>query len=232
MSQTAALYHLQTLDSQIDTIRKRLDEIARLLSQDDVLQAAQIALTNAEQSHIKWHARQTELELERASVQEEVKDTETRLYSGKISNPRELTDLQDKLAELNRRSESLEEPILEAMLAVEADTTTVEQAQKALDRVVNERSHQFGELDKEQTTFSEQLTQLLAETEQERSHINIQHLEIYDQLRQRPGGLAVTLLKGDECGVCGVELTSQMAQRVRRGDVLTCPTCNRILHVQ
>jgi predicted nucleic acid-binding Zn-ribbon protein len=97
---------------------------------------------------------------------------------------------------------------------------------------MSERSHQFGELDKEQKTLSEQLTQLLVETEQERSHINIQHLELYDQLRRRPGGLAVTLLKGDECGACSIELASQMARRVRRGDVLTCPTCNRILHVQ
>ncbi|MBN1313435.1 MAG: hypothetical protein JXB30_18655 [Anaerolineae bacterium] len=232
MSQTAALYHLQTLDSQIDTIRTRLSEIAELLSQDDVVRTAQNTLTAAEQSHLKWHTRQTELELERSTLQEEAKVAEKRLYSGRVLNPRELTDLQDKLAELNRRIEALEEPILEAMLAIEENSQHIEQARSQFEHVMSEQSHQFGELDKEQTVLSSQLDQLLAETGQTRSNIEPQYLETYSRLRQRPGGLAVTLLKGNECGVCGVELTSQMAQRVRHGKVITCPTCNRILHIR
>jgi predicted nucleic acid-binding Zn-ribbon protein len=232
VSQTAALYHLQELDSQIDTIRKRLDEIAKLMSQDDALKTAQLTLTTAEKSHLQWRTRQNELELERSTLQEEAKATEQRLYAGQVLNPRELTDLQDKLAELNRRIEALEEPILEAMLAVEEDSQRIEKAKSELERITSERAHQFGELDKEQTTFSEQLDKLLEETRQARASIEAQHLETYNQLRQHPGGLAVTLLKGNECGVCGVELTSQMIQHVRRGKVVACPTCNRILHIR
>jgi predicted nucleic acid-binding Zn-ribbon protein len=230
VSQTAALYQLQMLDSQIDVIRKRLAEIADLLGQDDVLRAAQSTLTNAEQAHARWHAQQGQLEAERMAVQEEAKATEERLYSGRVLNPRELTDLQDKLVELNRRIEALEEPTLEAMLAVEEEKQHIENGQRELQRIMSERALRFGELDKEQKSLSSQLDQLLADSTQARTKITSQHLGVYDRLRQRPGGLAVTLLRGEECSVCGVELTSQMAQRVHRGEVLNCPTCDRILH--
>lgn len=231
MSQTAALYHLQKLDSQLDGIRKRLTEIAELLGQDEALQSAQQALAGAEQSHTKWHARQTELELERGTLQEEAKTIESRLYSGHVANPRELTDLQDKLAELNKRIEMLEEPILQAMLAVEEDGQRVVAARGELERVTGERAHIFGELSQEQSTLSAQIDELQTKTNKVRSQIAAQHLDMYDRIRQRPGGLAVAVLNGDECGICGVELTSQLAQQVRRGEVLTCPTCNRILHI-
>ncbi len=231
MSQTAALYQLQKLDSQIDAIRKRLVEIAELLGQNAVLRTAQRALADAEQSHSKWHARQTELELERGTLQEEGKAIESRLYSGHIANPRELTDLQDKLAELNKRIETLEEPILQAMLAVEEQGQLIMGARSELERITGEQALKSGELGQEQAALTAQLDGLLAEASQARSKIAAQHLSVYDRVRQRPGGLAVTILKGDECSTCGVELTSQLAQQVRRGEVLTCPTCNRILHV-
>ena len=231
MSQTATLYYLQKLDSQADVLRRRLAEIVESLGQDEALRSARHALADAEQSLSKWHTRQTELEIERATIQEEAKATESRLYSGNILNPRELTDLQDKLVELNKRIETLEEPILQAMLVVEEDSQRVVAARGDLERITSEQAHRFGELGEEQAALSAQLDGLLAETTAARSKIPVQHLEIYDRIRQRSGGLAVTILKGDECGMCGVELTSQLAQQVRRGEVLTCPTCNRILHI-
>jgi predicted nucleic acid-binding Zn-ribbon protein len=214
----------------MDGIRKRLAEIAELLGQDEALRSAQQALADAEQSHAKWHAHQAALELERGTLQEEAKAIESRLYSGHIANPRELTDLQGKLAELNKRIEMLEEPILQAMLAIEEDGQRIVAARGELERITGERAHVFGELRQEQRALSAQIDELLVKTNQVRSEIAAQHLGMYDRIRQRPGGLAVTVLNGDECSTCGVELTSQLAQQVRRGEVLTCPTCNRIMH--
>jgi predicted nucleic acid-binding Zn-ribbon protein len=231
VSQTAGLYHLQKLDSQADGIRQRLTEIAELLGQDEALRSAQQALTDTQQSLSAWHTRQTGLEMERATIQEEAQATESRLYSGNIPNPRELTDLQDKLVELNKRIETLEEPILEAMLAIEDHNQQVAAGREELEHITGEQAHKFGELGEERARLSAQLDGLLAEANAARSKIPAQYLEMYDRIRKRPGGLAVTLLKGDECGICGVELTSQLAQQVRRGEVLICPTCNRILHV-
>ncbi len=231
MSQTATLYHLQTLDSQIDDIRNRLSDVTRSLNEDDAVRAAQQALAEKEQMHRHWQQKQAEIERERTSLQEEAKSTEQRLYSGQVFNPRELTDLQDKLAELNHRREALEDPILEAMVMVEDLSNGVAQHRQALDKVLVERTALLGKLGDEQTSLNARLTELEALSSEARAEVERANLSIYDRLRKRPGGVSVVMIKGTECGACGVELTSQTIQRVRRGELLTCPTCGRILHI-
>ena len=230
MSQTAALYQLQTLDNQIDSTRKRLDEIANLLSQNEAVRSAQATLDEAEATYRHWQAKQTNLELERGQLKIEAETAEKRLYSGKITNPRELTDLQDKVAELKRRREALEEPLLEAMYGVEEGEETVQQLKNTLERVKAEQAATLEALTGEQAELSAHLSDLELQAEQTRANVQPNHLSSYGQLRKRPGGIAVAQLNRSECGVCGVQLTSQLAQQVRRGEVLFCPTCERILH--
>jgi predicted nucleic acid-binding Zn-ribbon protein len=232
VSQPANLYHLQSLDSQIDSIRDRLAEIDQLLAQNEAVRAAQAALEAAEKSQRDWRTKLAELELEREKLKGDAETTEKRLYSGKVLNPRELTDLQDKLAELNTRHKSLEEPVLEAMLQVEECAESVQEAGGNLERVKGEQAKKMGELSTERADLEVQLAGLLEEAESTRETIELEHRQLYDSLRkQMRGGIAVTAVKGGECTVCGVELTSQDKQRVSRGQVLTCTTCHRILYI-
>ncbi len=231
MTQTAALHHLQTLDSAIDAIRARLAEIERLLGENEALRAAQEAVRAASDSLQAWKTRQMDLELERGQLKEEADAIEERLYSGKVTNPRELTDMQGKLAELRRRYEQLEEPIIEAMLAVEEDTARLAEAQAALERISAAQASALGELTAEQANLQARLESLSAQVAEARRAVEAANLRLYDSLRRRHGGVAVTALSpSGECGVCGVQLTSSMRQQVRRGEVLTCPTCGRILY--
>ena len=232
MSQPASLYHLQSLDSQIDSIRARLGEIDHLLAQNEAVRAAQAALDTAQGSQREWRMRLTGLEAEREKLRMEAEATETRLYSGKVLNPRELTDLQDKLAELNTRHAALEEPLLEAMLQSEESVESVKSATDNLERVQEEQAELLGELSAEKASLEAQVAALAAEVEETRQEIEPAHRQLYDSLReQMRGGIAVTTVKGTECSVCGVELTSQDKQRVSRGQVRTCTTCHRILYI-
>jgi predicted nucleic acid-binding Zn-ribbon protein len=232
VSQPANLYHLQSLDSQVDSIRGRLAEIDRLLAQNEAVRAAQDALDAAEGSLRDWRTRLTDLELERKKLKQEAESTETRLYSGKVHNPRELTDLQDKLAELNARHKALEEPLLEAMLQSEECAESRQGAADNLERVQGEQAAQLGELSAEKAALEAELAGLLAEVEQARQEIEPEHRQLYDSLRKRlRGGIAVSAVRDGECSICGVELTSQDKQLVRRGQVLTCTTCHRILYM-
>jgi predicted nucleic acid-binding Zn-ribbon protein len=230
VSQTSDLYHLQKLDSQIDATRQRLAEIEAQLSQNEAVRAAQAALAEAEETRQTWRTRQIDLELARAQLKEEAEAIDKRLYSGKVHNPRELTDLQDKLAELRRRLESLEEPLLEAMYGVEDGTAAIEERQAALERVKQEQAQKLGELSQEQDDLSAQLAEQEAEATQIRTGVDAGHLAQYDRLRQRLRGIAIAALKGDECSLCGSQVISRVVQQARHGEVVTCPTCGRILH--
>jgi uncharacterized protein len=230
VSQTAALYHLQTLDSQRDNALARLTEIDKLLAQNEAVRTAQDSLDAAKKHHTQWKVKSTDLELERSRLLNEANEAEQRLYSGKVTNPREMTDLQEKVASLNHRRETLEEPLLEAMLELEQGDSDIAAAQGKLDQVLDEQKQTLGALTIEQTALRQQLPQIQAQITQARTSIEAANLALYDKLRKRPGGIAVTKLIKGECSTCGVQLTSRQEQQVVHGEVMPCPTCGRILY--
>lgn len=232
MKQTVALHQLQDIDSDIDRIRARLAEIDTLLGQNAAVRAARSRRAAAEQTLRDWQTRQADLQLERSQLQQEAAASEERLYSGRVHNPRELADLQDKVAELKRRQESLDEPAIEALLEIEAAEEELQAAEANLERVTAEQADTLGALRDEQAALQDNLAARLKEVEPARKGIDPTALAQYDRLRKRPGGLAVAALsRNAECTACGVQLTSSMAQRIRRGDVIACPTCERILYL-
>lgn len=231
MSQSAALYHLQTIDTQIDRIKARISEIHRLLGEDEVVGRAKDELDSSERLLAEWRQKQLALENDRAHLHDEAAAAEQRLYSGQIFNPRELADLQDKLVEINHRRDATEDPLLEAMMQVEALNDEIASRREKLNRALQERASDAGELGEEEQALKQELGELDARASQARAAVEARGLSVYDKLRKRPGTVAVVLLKGSECEACGVGLTSQTAQQVRRGELVQCPTCGRILHV-
>ncbi len=229
MSQSGSLYHLQTLDSELEAVRTRLAEVAALLQDDRAVQTAQAALDDARNRQRQWQTRVNEMEHERASLRDEAAAAEERLYSGRVHNPRELTELQDKVRELTQRRDALEEPLLEAMLASDQAEADCAAAEARLSAAKKEHQQAAGDLAAEERGLSARQAQLEADIAHSRQTIDAQYLSLYDQLRRRPGRVAVTPVIRDECGVCHVRLTSQQAQQIHRGEVLTCPTCGRIL---
>jgi hypothetical protein len=79
VSQTAALYHLQSLDSQRDAARARLTEIEVLLSQNEAVRAAQSTLDAASAHFNHWRTRATDIDLERKQLTDESNTAEGRL---------------------------------------------------------------------------------------------------------------------------------------------------------
>jgi predicted nucleic acid-binding Zn-ribbon protein len=142
-----------------------------------------------------------------------------------------LGDLQDKLAELNQRRAALEDPILEAMLALEDCKKVIDGLEAELEHAMTEHMHTSTDLTKEQDGLTSQLKSVDSEATQVRAQILPANLALYDKLRRKPGGNAVTLIRGTGCGVCGVDLTSQIIQSVRHDEIIPCPTCGRILYI-
>jgi len=231
VNQAVALYHLQIIDSQSDTIRKRLKEIAEVLQQTEAAQLARAELEKAEATFHDWQKRQASLEQEGMRLRDEAASTEHRLYSGQVSNPRELVDLQDKLKELVSRREALEEPVLEAMIALDDSGRAVDVARETLQGVMADESAMLSELTSEQGVLSNELAKLTGQVELARAEVLLDQLPLYDRLRQRSGGVAVAMIRDDACGVCGVELTTQIVQQVRHSAIIICPTCGRILAI-
>lgn len=230
MSQTKALFHLQKTDSGLDARRRRVREITEVLEQDVVLHKAQAAVDALQADLRPQEARHTDLSLEIQTVDAQTKQFSDRLYGGTVSNPKELEDLQNKIAERKRRREQLENYLLETMIVVEDLQERLQAATDHLTQVKIDRAEQHQDLTQELRRLKAEIAQLKAERQAVLEKIAPENREIYKALRAQKRGQAVATLSGDSCAVCGVQQTTTIAQQVRQGlDVITCASCGRIL---
>ena len=85
----------------------------------------------------------------------------------------------------------------------------------------------------EQAALQDKLHALQERRQTLRTALPPDDLEIYDDLRRRRGGLAVSILKEGICQGCQMSLPSSKAQQARQGDVLVfCGSCDRILYAR
>lgn len=229
MTEGADIYRLQCLDSEGYVKRKRLAEIEAALGESKALKQARRALESVQALVQKWTVRQRDLELEIQGISDKTTRSEQRLYSGTVKNPKELADLQAEAASLQRRRQKLEDDLLEVMIEREEAETTRAQAQQHLDETQAHWSDQQVDLIAEQKVLQGRLV----EVEQARAEllpsIEAGDLDTYQNLRHRKGGLAVTQVSGDACGVCGMAVSPNLKWQLRQGELGYCSNCERII---
>jgi predicted nucleic acid-binding Zn-ribbon protein len=233
MSRTHNLYRLQEIDLAIDEIRARLGEIQRILEDDSEVIRAQNILTSAEERR-----EQTRVSLQSAngavsSQKAKMERTETKLYSGSVTNTRELQDLQLESESLQRYLSTLEDHLLEEMLAHEEAEEGVDSAQSSLAQLLDQRKEAFGDLEKEKSQLINDLEHLESNHEAALAGLSEDDIEQYQKLRERHGGYAVAMLEGGNCSLCGLSLPESTQQRIRTGsEIVQCSQCKRILYAR
>ncbi|MEA3341501.1 MAG: hypothetical protein U9R15_16175 [Chloroflexota bacterium] len=229
MTKGTDLYHLQCLDSEKDAIQRRLKEVKAALGESKALQQARQALESAQAQTRRLRVRQHDLELEIQGVSDETTRFEQRLYSGAVKNPKELADLQAKIASLKRRRQKLEDDLLEAMIGREEEENTRTQAQKHLNETQAHWEAQQANLLAEQEMLREKLAEIEPAQAGLLSKIDPGDLGTYRALRGRKGGLAVVQMQSGSCGGCGVTMSPNLKWRLRQGELIYCENCERII---
>lgn len=232
MSQTRALYRLQKLDLDIDSRRSRAHEIAAALEQDQTLREVQAQVADLENTLRPQETRAADLNLEIQSVTEQAAQLSDRLYSGTVGNPKELEDIEHKLAERKRRRATLEDDLLETMIRVEELQATLTAAQEHRRDVEATWSEKNQALSSELQRVKHELKKLKIDRQAAAESVNAENLEFYENLRARKKGHAVAVLEDDSCSICRVEQTANIVQQVRQGQqLILCTSCGRILVV-
>ena len=229
MTWTQALLNLQDLDHTLVKNQQRLREIELQLRNNAELVAAEKQVVQFNQAADVARKQQQDLEFELGQVQIKRDLTETNLYSGRISNSRELQDLQTELQSLRRRIADLENALLEAMMAREEADEAARAAEEQLAQVQKQLEQVQGVLVAEQAKLETTTTTLQAEQQQLRRAVPPEALDSYDYLRARTGHMPVARLRGGVCSVCGTEVLRPTQQKVQRGQIAYCDTCLRLL---
>ena len=227
MSAALGIYRLQLVDSRMDEIHARLEEICRILENDEELRQAKEQVAESEANHkLSLHKlKQAETETEKQKVK--IEQTEASLYSGNVKNPKELQDLQNESASLKRHLETRQ---LEAMLEEEATELAKHETDGHLEKVQARLANQNIKLTTEQDDLKKELQRLESERQAALSPLDKDLLSTYEDLRQQRRGVAVVELSEGACAACGTTLTPSQRQSARSAaQIFNCPTCGRIL---
>jgi predicted nucleic acid-binding Zn-ribbon protein len=230
MSAALGLYRLQQIDSQMDQARARLESIRQTLENDLELRAASERVTTAESAHREAERTQRGAETEVQAQRIKIEQAESSLYSGSVRNPKELQDLQKDVVSLKKHLATLEDRLLEAMLATDSAASSLTEARAALNQVEFRLSEQNRHLTNERTTLSHNLERFESERKAAAAPLDAKLFEQYEALRRDRRGLAVTTVSDGACAACGTTLTPGHQQSARsNGPIARCPTCGRIL---
>ena len=231
ISQATLLYRLQTLDLATGHLQSRLDEIEKILGANEKVIVAQETLAAAEKALAPWQASSLNLDLEIKGVVQKLQTTEQQLYSGRVSNPKELQEMESEIASLKRRQSQLEDALLEAMVNVENGQSAVATAKQNVEAVQAEWAASQTDLIAEKKRLEADRDKMRKERAEAIVGVEAANLAKYETLRVKKRGQAVALLDGDHCKACGVEQTSMIGQQVRQegAKLVICGSCGRIL---
>lgn len=231
MPWTDALIRFQEIDLELQHINERLADIAARLQDQSELDAARDKATQRSAAAKAAQKAQADLEFELQRVQIELQRTDHSLYSGTITNARELRDLQTKAQFLCKRQAKLEDDLLEAMLAREEKDEAAQEAQVQLTSTTQRWESTHQDLLAERSDLREQGEALIHEAQHLKEKIPPAVQDSYHYLKSRTGGIPVSRLVGETCSMCGVEVLSATLRKVKSGEEAFCDSCRRLLVV-
>ena len=230
MNIVSLLWHLQTTDAEIDDKTRRAREVEDALVSDPNLVAARSAHDDTQKRLSVSRAQLHDRELEAKTLDTKIEGIEERLYSGRVTNPKELDGMEKDLQMHKRQRATLDDELLELMDAAEQAQKHADETARALEQTDTSRAHDLEQLAADRDALTARLVELNGEREQTRSALTADALGTYDHLRKTKAGRAVVQVKRDACGACGVGTPTGLAHRVREGnEIVLCPGCGRIL---
>jgi len=228
------LLELQRVDSGIDRLNQRKADLPEQRELDELTgQRSEIAVTHAEQqANLDAVAReQTKLETEITQIDDKVTHEQSRLYSGEVSNPKELANIQAELDALRRRKAHLEDQELDVMErreSLEKEHGDVATAVGDLDAKIADatarRDHASVEIEDELKRLAEERAGIVPQ-------LHPEVIELYEDLRARKGGVAVGALENGTCRACGLPLSPMQRDEIKKTDdpIIRCENCRRLL---
>ena len=230
--QLYALLMLQETDGEIVREEKEQNILpARIREIEDKIEKIEIKYQKGKESLKDLQSKIKRREIDAKAINAKMEKHQDELYGGKISEIKELKQLQKVIELLKKDRDKIEEDLL--LLMDEEDMMRLD----------------LGEVEKELLQAKEQLQERQQEVNQQEKEIieriekkNKERVEIlskisdcelmkqYNILWREKDGEVVVEIDGPTCSGCNLSLPSDIIYHLQRDNLLiTCPNCNRIL---
>jgi predicted nucleic acid-binding Zn-ribbon protein len=230
MAVAKQLYELQELDTEIEQGEKNLTGKTACLGDRKVLDDAQNRLTVEKQDLEVLKHRHREAEAEVDDLLSKISEVENQLYGGKITNPKELSNLQHEMTTMKAHNEELENNTLEIIDRVEEAEKRVADSNADYRKLEERWQQEQQQLATDIADLKASLTDLKLKREQLSAQIEPSALALYEKIRQQKKQAVVKVEQGI-CRACRISLSASILQKARSGQPVQCGTCGRIVYI-
>ena len=228
MSIARDLYQLQEVDLAFEANLQAQKRVSGQIGESQLILISRIKLAEEQKNLETLSAHQKSTDWEIDDLTAKIKDTEKKLYGGKIFNSKELGSLQQETDDLKKRRSLLEDKSLEFMDQIEDTRKAIGNSKDELAKL----EIQWQAQQKQLAAELEQLKAAQAALEDNRKQItaiiDADVLATYQELRKRKG-LAVAKVEQGICQGCRITLPNTDLQRAKGGGVVRCSSCSRII---
>jgi predicted nucleic acid-binding Zn-ribbon protein len=230
--QLSALYELQNLDITIDRINAKLKSLNGAKGLQDELEKSKRELEEAEKNLATCEAELMDCELKLKSIDTKRADFEKRLYSGSVTNPKELSAIQKEISMLKSQQSQLDGKTLELYDVVEAARNRAQSARAAVKDLENRLTSALQQEAEEKSRLEHKLAEAqLRRKELEPAITDKALLARYNVLRKRTGSTAIAKVIAGKCEGCKISLTPFVTRKLRDNkEYVFCESCGRILY--
>jgi len=230
MNVAQQLYQLQENDLEIESGERSLRQITGQLGESEALIKARNKLASEQQHREELQHQQHTTEWEIDDLTSKIKPIEEKLYSGRIINTKELSNLQHELDSFKSHRGQLEDKALEIMEQVELAEASLAKAAEELEGTEAEWQKEQQKLSAEMEQVKASLTALRNDRQSLIDTIDPQAAGLYQQLKKQKV-TAVARVEQGICTGCRISLSTATLQQARSGNLVQCTNCGRILYL-
>lgn len=225
------LFQLQKIDTRIDALSKRLNEIERIRNDNSARMEIEKSLSSANSTHAQQKKNYDSIEEKVHAKKLKIEQSESSLYGGLVKNPKELQDLQTEIKLLKQSVSTLEDDQLQQLVEMETTELQITEVEKSLKEFNEKLELEFSSMFAEEKDKKIEKEKLLQERKAVLDQVNPEFLSTYLTLRKTKNGIAVAAIEDGSCSVCGSTLTPADCQTAKsQTNMATCSSCARILY--
>jgi len=228
MSVVIKLLELQELEIEIAALEKAITEARSNLGESQALKKARVDAVKWDNHLRQLTSRQKDLELQSQELDAKLKNVNEKLYSGRVTNPKELTNLQQEADLLGTKAARVDEETIAVMEQTEKASDACKQSQHTLKEEEDSSRIEQKKLKEEIEDMLQKLGLLKQRHAQMSGEIPPQVLQQYERIKMQKG-IAVARVSHGSCGGCRINLSTSQLQRVRNEPLERCANCGRIL---
>lgn len=227
-----SLVQLQDCDNQIQKMTTRKTEAPLQIRK------LEDELNNFEKKFLEDNERFESLKKDRRGLEQEVQDLENKIEKSNdklahIKSNKEYTAALKEIEDLKNAISLKEDQVLQFMEEIEELEKICLANKNQQDDMKRDVAEKKKDVENELEVVEKELSNLESERIQFTQEIDQDLLKRYLFLKERKGGLAISLVVGGVCMACNMGIPPQQFNELQKKEsLLICPNCHRMIYFE